>query len=128
MIRAGLVTEMRTPTNPWENLALAAGAADNVLLVGFKRAALKPYTGMTLGEVAAILGRSPEKTAMDLVIEDQSRVETVYFFMDEANVRKKIALPWARFVSDAASIAPSGVFPQSNPHPPCAWQFFPTVG
>ncbi len=127
-IRAGLITEMRSPTDAWENLLLAAGSADNVLLVGFKSAALKPYTGMTLGEVAAIRGRSPEETAMDLVIEDQSRVEAVYFLMDEANVRKKIALPWVSFVSDSASIAPSGVFLQSSPHPRAYGNFARLLG
>ncbi len=127
-IRAGLLTEMRTPTDQWENLMLAAGSPDNVLLVGFKSAALKPYTGMTLGQVAAMRGLSPEETAMDLVIEDQSRVEAVYFIMDEANIRKKIAQPWVSFVSDAASLAPAGVFLQSNPHPRAYGNFARLLG
>ncbi len=127
-IRAGLITEMRTPTDQWENLLLAAGSADNVLLVGFKNPALKHYTGMTLGQVAAQRGLSPEETAMDLVIEDQSRVETVYFMMDEANIRKKIAIPWVSFVSDSASLAPTGVFLQSSPHPRAYGNFARLLG
>lgn len=127
-IRAGIITEMRTPTDAWENLLLAAGSPDNVLLVGFKNPALKQYTGMSLAQVAAIKGLSPEETAMDLVIEDQSRVETVYFLMDEANVRKKIALPWVSFVSDSASLAPSGVFLQNNPHPRAYGNFARLLG
>lgn len=127
-IRAGLITEMRTPTDQWENLLLAAGSPDNVLLVGFKNPALKHYTGMSLGQVAAQRGLSPEETAMDLVIEDQSRVETVYFMMDEANVRKKIAIPWVSFVSDSASLAPTGVFLQNSPHPRAYGNFARLLG
>lgn len=127
-IRAGLVTEMRTPTDAWENLLLAAGTPDNVLLVGFKNPALKQYTGMSLGQVAALRGQSPEEAAMDLVIEDNSRVETVYFMMDEENIRKKISLPWVSFVSDSASLAPSGVFLQSNPHPRAYGNFARLLG
>ncbi len=109
--------EMSTPTDAWENLYLAAGSAENVLLVGFKNDVLKPLTGKTLAEVASMRGKSPEETAMDLVIEDGSRVGTVYFLMSEDNVRKQIALPWVSFGSDAGSLAPEGVFLKSNPHP-----------
>jgi N-acyl-D-amino-acid deacylase len=116
-IRERVRREMTTPTDQWENLLLAAGSAQNVLLVGFKNPALKPLTGKSLAQAAAERGQSPEETAMDLVIEDGSRVESVYFIMSEENVRKKIALPWMSFGSDAESQAPEGVFLKSNPHP-----------
>ena len=116
-IRARLRREMTTPTTEWESLYLAAGSPDKVLLVAFKQDALKPLTGKTLAEVAKMRGKSPEETAMDLVIEDDSRVGTVYFLMSEENVRKQIRLPWVSFDSDAESLAPEGVFLKSNPHP-----------
>jgi N-acyl-D-amino-acid deacylase len=116
-IRERVLREMTTPTDQWENLMLAAGSPDKVLLVAFKNAALKPLTGKTLAEVAKLRGKSPEETAMDLVIEDGSRVGTVYFLMSEENVRKQIALPWVAFDSDEASQAPEGPFLKSNPHP-----------
>jgi N-acyl-D-amino-acid deacylase len=116
-IRERLMVEMRTPTDEWENLYLAAGTAENVLLVGFKNEELKPLTGKTLAEVAAMRGTSPEETAMDLVVEDDSGVGTVYFIMSEENVAKKIRQPWVSFDSDAGSLAPEGVFLDSNPHP-----------
>lgn len=109
--------EMSTPSNEWENLLLAAGTPENVLLVGFKNDDLKPLTGKTLAEVSKMRGKSPEETAMDLVIEDGSRVSTVYFLMSEENIRKQIALPWVSFDSDAASQSPEGPFLKSNPHP-----------
>jgi N-acyl-D-amino-acid deacylase len=108
---------MRTPTDEWESLLLLAGTADRVVLAGFKQDSLKPLTGRTLAEVAAMRGTSVEETAMDLVIADDSRVETVYFLMSEDNVRKQIALPWLSFGSDAGAIASEGVFLRSNPHP-----------
>ena len=115
-IRARVAKEMTTPTDQWENLFLAAGP-DGVLLAGFKSEALKPLTGKSLAEVARMRGTSPEETAMDLVVEDDSRVGTIYFLMSEENIRKQIKLPWLSFGSDAASQAPEGPFLKSNPHP-----------
>jgi N-acyl-D-amino-acid deacylase len=116
-IRARVLREMKTPTTAWESLFLAAGSPDRVLLIGFKQEALKPLTGKTLAEVAKMRGKSPEETAMDLVIEDDSRVDTVYFLMAEDNIKKQIRQPWVSFGSDAESMAPEGVFLKSNPHP-----------
>ncbi|HVC97386.1 MAG TPA: D-aminoacylase [Pirellulales bacterium] len=116
-VRARVVREMRTPTDQWENLLLAAGSPEQVLLVGFKSEELKPLMGRTLAEVAARRGTSPEETAINLVVEDDSRVETIYFLMVEANVKKNIVLPWVSFGSDAESLAPEGAFLKSMPHP-----------
>jgi N-acyl-D-amino-acid deacylase len=116
-VRARLVKEMRTPSNDWENLLLLAGSPERVLLISFKNPKLKPLTGKTLAEVAKMRGKSPEETAMDLVIEDGSRVGTVYFLMSEENVKREAALPWMSFGSDEASEAPEGVFLKSSSHP-----------
>jgi N-acyl-D-amino-acid deacylase len=109
--------EMVTPTDKWESLYLAAGSPDKILLNAFKNPKLKPLTGKTLAEVARLRGRSPEETAMDLVIEDGSRVGAVYFLMSEENVRRQVGLPWVSFGSDEGSYSPRGVFLKSNPHP-----------
>lgn len=126
--RAKIVEEIRTPTDKWENLYLAAGSADKVLLVGFKNDKLKPLTGKTLGEVARMRGTDPENTILDLVLEDQSRVGTVYFLMDEENIKKQIAYPWVSFGSDAESEAPEGAFLKSNPHPRAYGNFARLLG
>ena len=115
--RARLVKEMRTPSNDWENLLLLSGSPDRVLLISFKNPKLKPLTGKTLAEVAKMRGKSPEETAMDLVIEDGSRVGTVYFLMSEDNIKREAALPWMGLGSDEASEAPEGVFLKSSSHP-----------
>lgn len=116
-VREKVMREMRAPSDKWENLLLGAGSPDRVLLVSFKNDALKPITGKTLAEVAKMRGKSPEETAMDLVIEDGSRVGTIYFLMSEENVRREVALPWVSFGADEESQAPEGVFLKSNPHP-----------
>jgi N-acyl-D-amino-acid deacylase len=119
--------EMSTPTDEWENLYLAAGA-ENVLLIGFKSDALKPLTGKSLAEVAKMRGKSPEETAMDLVIEDDSRVSTIYFLMSEENVKKQIALPYMSFGSDAEAAAPEGIFLKSSTHPRAYGNFSRLLG
>jgi N-acyl-D-amino-acid deacylase len=115
-IRARVEKEVMTPTDAWENLFTAAGP-DNILLVAFKNDALKPLTGKTLAEVAKMRGKTPIQTAMDLVIEDDSRVGTIYFLMSEDNVRRQIALPWVSFGSDEGAPSTEGVFLKSNNHP-----------
>ena len=115
-VRARVKKEMTTPTDRWENFFTGAGP-DGILLAGFKSEALKPLTGKRLSEIAKMRGASPEDTAIDLVIEDGSRVEAVYFLMSEDNLRKKLRLPWVSFASDAGSLAPEGPFLKSNPHP-----------
>lgn len=115
-IRARVLQEMKTPSDAWENLYLGAGP-DGMLLAGFKNDALKPLTGKTLAAVAKERGKSPEETAIDLVIEDGSRVGTIYFLMSEENVKKQVALPWVAFGSDAGAPSAEGVFLKSNDHP-----------
>ncbi len=116
IIRERLIVEIATPQD-WENLYLAAGGPDKLLLIGFKNEALKPLTGKSLAEVAAMRGKGPIETALDLVIEDGSRVGTAYFIMSEDNIRKKISQPWMSFGSDAGALAPQPPFTLSGAHP-----------
>jgi N-acyl-D-amino-acid deacylase len=116
-IRARVVAEMKdVHPKGWENLMGHAGP-DGTLLLAFKNPKLKPLTGKTLAEVARMRGKSPEETAIDLVIEDGSRVGVAYFLMSEDNVRRQVALPWVSFGSDEQAEAPRGVFKLSQPHP-----------
>jgi len=126
--RKRIAREMNAWSGEWENMYLQAGGADGVLLASFKNDALKPLTGKRLSEVAKMRGKSPEETAMDLIIEDDSRVGTIYFSQSEDNLRKKIQLPWVSFCSDSASIAPEGVFLKSNVHPRAYGSFARVLG
>ncbi len=126
--RARIAQAIRTPTDEWENLYLASGSPDRILLVSFKSEALKPLTGKTLAEVAKMRGKSPEETIMDLVLEDRSRVGTIYFLMSDGNLKKEIQRPWVSFASDAGSIAAEGVFLKSSAHPRAYGSFARVLG
>jgi len=115
--RARIRDEMARPGIDWENLYEAAGTPDGIVLVSFKSERLKPLTGRTLGQIAAQRGADPRDVAMDLVVEDESRVGMVIFMASADNLRREVALPWMSFGSDAGSIAPEGVFLLSQPHP-----------
>jgi N-acyl-D-amino-acid deacylase len=127
-MRKKIAEAIVTPSNDWENLYLAAGSPDRVLLVEFKSDALKPYTGKTLAEVAKLRGKDPVETIMDLVLEDRSRVGTVYFMMSEDNILKQIRLPWVSFGSDAGSMAPEAPFTKSAVHPRAYGNFARLLG
>jgi N-acyl-D-amino-acid deacylase len=116
-IRQRVVREMRQADPQWESLLIAAGSPERVLLIGFKTDKLKPLTGKTLAEVAKMRGVSPEDAAIDLVIEDRTRVTTAYFLMSEENVKLGLSQPWVNIDSDAEAPATEGVFLKSNPHP-----------
>jgi N-acyl-D-amino-acid deacylase len=126
--RKKIADAIRTPTNEWENLYYLAGSPDRLLLAGFKSEALKPLTGKTLGEVAKMRGKDPVETIMDLVLEDRSRVGTIYFLMNEENIKKQIGRPWVSFGSDAASMAPEGAFLKSSTHPRAYGNFARLLG
>jgi len=126
--REKIAAEVKTPSDAWENLYLAAGSPENILVVGFKSEKLKPLTGKSLAEVAKMRGKDPVETIMDLLAEDESRIDTIYFVMSEENVRKEIAKPWISFGSDESSQAPEGVFLKSNPHPRAYGNFARVLG
>ncbi len=116
-IRQKVIEAMKTDAQDWENLYALAGA-ERVLLVGFNNETLREqYTGKTLAEVAQQRGQSPEETAIDLVIEDGSRVQVVYFLMSEDNIKRQIQLPYMSFGSDASAPAAEGDALKSSTHP-----------
>jgi N-acyl-D-amino-acid deacylase len=126
-IRKDVLRQMVTPTDAWENLYLGAGA-ENIICVGFKQDSLKYLTGKRLSEIARMRHQSPEETIINLVIQDHSRVEVVYFLMSEDNVKRQIQLPYMSFGSDAASMAPEGIFLRSSTHPRAYGNFAKLLG
>jgi N-acyl-D-amino-acid deacylase len=129
VMRKRALQEMRTPTNKWENLMMLAGDFDKVLLMGFTNDSLRRnFTGKTLGQVAKIYGKTPEETAMDLVITDGTRVGTAYFLMTEENVKRQIQLPYISFGSDAESSTAAGNFLKTPTHPRAYGNFSRLLG
>ena len=127
-LRARVAAEMKVRPVGWDNLYFQAGSPDKVIFLAFKNPALKKYTGKTLAAVAEERGKSPEETAMDLVVEDGTRVGTAYFLMSEANIARQVALPWMAFDSDESAQAPRGVFLKSNTHPRAYGNFARLLG
>jgi N-acyl-D-amino-acid deacylase len=127
-LREQMKKAMNTNATDWENLYYGAGTPENVLLLSFKQDSLKKYTGKSLAEVARLRGKSPEETAMDLIVQDSTRVGVAYFLMSEENVKKQVALPWLSFGSDEGSYTNEGVFLKSNAHPRAYGTFVRVLG
>lgn len=128
VIRKKLLKEMNTKTDKWENFFYGVGTPENILVVGFKQDSLKKYIGKTLGQLAKEFGKSPEETAMDLIIKDSTRVECIYFLMNEDNVKKQVAIPWVSFGSDEGSYTNEGIFLKSMAHPRAYGTFARVLG
>ena len=126
--RKKIATEVLAKSDSWENMYQLAGSPERILLVGFRNPALRQYIGKTIGEVAKLRGKDPIETIMDLIVEDRSRVDTVYFMMSDENVKKQLKLPWVSFGSDAASMAAEGVFLNSSTHPRAYGNFARLLG
>src|SRR5438874_4932121 len=126
--REKIAAEVRFDSDALEYLYLAAGSPERILLAGFKSEKLKPLTGKSLAEVAKMRGKDPVETIMDLISEDESRIDTIYFLMSEENVKKELAKPWISFGSDEASQAAEGIFIKSNPHPRAYGNFARVLG
>ena len=127
-MRQKIADAVRTPSNDWENLYLLSGSPDRIVLASFRTDNLKPLIGKTLADVAKMRGKDPVETIMDLLLEDRSRIGTIYFLMSEDNIRKQIRQPWVSFGSDAASIATEGVFLKSAAHPRAYGNFARLLG
>ena len=128
VIRKQMAAAMNTDAADWENLYYGSGGAANVLLLSFKQDSLKKFTGKTLKEVAGLRGKTPEETAMDLIIQDSTRVGVAYFMISEDNVKKQLPLSWVSFGSDEASYTAAGVFLKSNAHPRAYGNFARVIG
>ncbi|MCE2612680.1 SMP-30/gluconolactonase/LRE family protein [Flavobacteriaceae bacterium D16] len=101
---------------------------ENILLVGFRNEELRSLLGKTLAEVAEQRDISPEEAIVDLIYEDNSRIQVVYFSMTEENIEKKLALPYMAICSDAGSYTNEGVFTLQSTHPRAYGSFARLLG
>ncbi len=127
-IRPRVAAEMRAAGAGWENLCELAGSPERILLLSFEKEPLRPLQGKTLAEAAKMRGKDWAETAIDLVIEDRTRVGVGFFLMSEENVRKQIRQPWMSFGSDAGSMATEGVFLKFSAHPRAYGNFARLLG
>ena len=126
--RQKIAAEVRIDSDKWENLYLAAGSPDRIIVGDFTSEKLKPFTDKSLAEIARVRGKDPIETIMDLLSENEKPIGATYFLMSEENVKKEIAKPWISFGSDEASQAPEGVFLKSTPHPRAYGTFARVLG
>lgn len=125
-LRPRIIAEMQDTTNPsnrWVNVG-----PERTLLVGFKNPDLKQYIGKYLSEVAEIRGEDPVETALNLVAEDETRVDVIYFSMTEENVQKKIAQSWVAFDSDEGAYSDDEIFTRNSAHPRAYGTFARVLG
>ncbi|MEN8249967.1 MAG: amidohydrolase family protein, partial [Bacteroidota bacterium] len=101
---------------------------DSTLLVGFKNPDLRKYIGQSVGEIARERGISPQQAVVDLIDEDDSRIQAVYFTMSPENIKKKVAIPWVSFCSDAGSFTNEGIFLKQSTHPRAYGSFIRVLG
>jgi N-acyl-D-amino-acid deacylase len=127
-IRKKIAADVKVDTDKWENLYLAAGSPDRIIVGDFTSEKLKPLTNKSLAEIARIRGKDPIETIMDLLSENEKPIGATYFLMSEENVKKEIAKPWISFGSDEASQAPEGIFLKSTPHPRAYGTFARVLG
>ena len=126
--RKKIAAEVKIDSDKWENLYLAAGSPDRIIVGDFTSEKLKPLTNKSLAEIARIRGKDPIETIMDLLSENEKPIGATYFLMSEENVKKEIAKPWISFGSDEASQAPEGIFLKSTPHPRAYGTFARVLG
>jgi N-acyl-D-amino-acid deacylase len=127
-LRKKAAADVRNPRTTWPNFYVNAGSPENILLVGFRTEALRPLQGKTLAEVAKLRKKDPVETLIDLLLEDDSRIDTIYSLMSEDNVRKLVRTPWVSFGSDEESQAPEGLFLKRMPHPRAYGNFARLLG
>lgn len=127
---AAMLNRLADPKNREQAIAELEfrNGPETILLVGFKTEEMRKYSGKYLHEVAQEWGKSPQETLVDLLLQDQSRVQVVYFSMDEENIKKKVALPWVSFCSDAGSYTNEGVFIKQMTHPRSYGSFIRVLG
>src|SRR5262249_42362997 len=116
-LRKKIIEDIRSPKKDWPDFYGEARSPKTILLVWFKSEALKKLQGKALAEVAQMRRKGAIDTMLDLLVEDDSRIETIYSLMSEDNVRKLLEKPWISFGSDEESQSAEGVFLKRMPHP-----------
>lgn len=111
-----------------EEISFPSCPPSGILLVGFRQDSLQQYIGQSLEAVASARGKTPEETVIDLFLANRGRIQAVYFSMSEDNVKKKIALPYMSFCSDASSMSAEGAFLENSTHPRAYGSFARLIG
>ncbi|HUB83555.1 MAG TPA: D-aminoacylase [Bryobacteraceae bacterium] len=104
-IRERIKHEMAQEKTDWENMGQLAGP-ENILIVGVKQPANQQYAGKRLNEIAAMMNKDWRDAAMDLILSERTRVDTIYFLMSEENIKLQLRQPWIKFGIDGRGLDP----------------------
>jgi N-acyl-D-amino-acid deacylase len=107
-MRQKIRDEVAHPTSDWEDLCGLATPA-NVLITSLRRPENQQYIGKRLDEIARMKNENYLDAAMDLILSEHNRVETIYFLMSEENVKLQLQQPWMKIGTDAGGPNPDSV-------------------
>jgi N-acyl-D-aspartate/D-glutamate deacylase len=116
IMRAKIRAEALQPSGDWEAMADLCGP-EGVMPVGFTLPEHQPYVGKRLAEIAAMRNQDWVDAAMDLLAAEGQRIGTIYFMMDEANVKLQLRQPWVMVGTDAGGLDPAWAAPLGPYHP-----------
>ena len=112
----------------WENLYLASGGADGIVLQPSTDGPLARYRGRTLQYVAEQRGgEDPAETLLTLV-EQEPALHATYFMMHEDGLRSALGRPWVSIGSDAATYAAEPPYSAVATHPRAYGTFARVLG
>jgi dihydroorotase/N-acyl-D-amino-acid deacylase len=103
--RAKIRAEMAQADTDWENMGVLAGP-ENILIVATNRPENRGFAGKRLAEIARLQNKDWRDAAMDLVLTEHRRVETIYFLMHEANLALQLKQPWMKIGTDSVGVNP----------------------
>jgi dihydroorotase/N-acyl-D-amino-acid deacylase len=115
-MRARIRAEVLAPSGDWEAMGLNTTPA-GIMPIGFQRPEHQPYVGLRLDEIADQRGQHWLDAALDLLAAEGQRISTIYFSMDEANVRMQLGLPWIKIATDAGGYDPAWAVARGPVHP-----------
>jgi N-acyl-D-aspartate/D-glutamate deacylase len=116
VMRAKIRAEVLEPSGDWEAMAHNTTPA-GVMPIGFRLPEHQVYVGRRLAEIAEQREQHWVDAALDLLAAEGQRISTIFFSMDEANVRLQLGLPWIKIATDAGGHDPAWAAALGPVHP-----------
>jgi N-acyl-D-amino-acid deacylase len=124
-VRRKVKEEVLAPDGSWEAMASHDGA-EIVMPVGFHQPQNRQYIGKRLAKIAELRSQHWIDAAMDLLVEEQQRISTIYFLMSEENLALQLKQPWIKISTDAGGFDPAWG-KELGPTHPRAYGTYPRV-
>ncbi len=102
------------------------GGPAGIMPVGFRLPEHQKYVGKRLSEIAEMREQDWIDAMLDVLVAEKQRISTIYFSMDEDNLRLQVQQPWIKFSTDAGGFDPAWAR-QMGPYHPRAYGTYPRV-